>query len=866
MEQKNREADLRVQKKNEEIEILEAIIQKFKDKEEKLNNENEDLKKEVEKTESELKKMRTDWMKLDLVGGRMQRLSGEVHRENGPEEEADEYAMRKVRQRHAENEALGMLAEEYESRLKDRDRQVEALRQRLEEIEFKEADADHFKVKRAVSVQTSDTSQSIDQRTADNARRIQRWKQVAQALADKLGSFVGEVRLARNQLAKELGMGPSENNGGLDDNREDWPQRLIHEFEIRIGDNLFKAKSPQVEHCGSSCVSWLTRVVSEVRQVQCENKEMSQTISKYREQIREVSTRNELINSEVDKIMKKIPESQDAQQKQISELKAELRKRDQQKKAAEDALNELKDKVIPSLRDMLIREQSKAQEMDRQLEQYADLERKYRIAQENEKREPKRQRIGQARDKTTQSSAKRASLAIRHCGSFWRPKEVKRVICHIEDVTPRLFHKSVKTPVSFDRMRAAKDHIVKSTEIKCGSELNESLRDINTVSTSKNKQRIRPISMFTAKDIPEAKPTSTPQPVDWATAKKVQELLEKLIECKDRITELEDEKRRFKQCGRCLINNRFLLEEVKQNLILSSAAKHKTRPTPGKPSTRTSSDMSKVLFRDNLRLHRGATGHFTKQRMATPLASTKGLNSLLKVTGKKWVPRVMTQENEVPVQSKFSMARQSSDQSKMRLEDFMITPRMGRADQLAKHLEKGQYFSRGRHKAMSPLRLDGMEDPQHDKALWKEGSEYAGLSDTSNFKSFTTFLSIPQSLKQNDTRTAASKVTRGSKPGEANEPVKLKKKRRKGTGSKSKKEPTRGVKLRSLGKEKKMTPNQKKMLKKLLKSMRSESKPKRKKRVKQSTGKSIKKDWPASGRRKKASLADRQGQSGKTSN
>lgn len=825
-----------MQKKEQEIEILEVIIQKHKEREEEAQRENEEQRKRVEEIERERDQLRTEKKKLEKVVGMRRDTRGGQFQES--EEEADEYAVRKVRQRHAENRALERLAEDYEERLKDKERQIGAMRRKLEEGEHKE-EFSQMREKKERTVQTEETRKSLDQRIRDQKQESDRWEQVAQTLANKLEKVASEFRKAMHRLARELELGPQER----DTEKSGWAETVMRNFRTKIWDVHFQTESSQVEQCGSASAGWFARVLSEVSQMQRENKEMSGTIAKYTQQIKEVSSRNELINSELDKIMRQIPETQEAQQRQICELKAELRRRDEQKKAAEEALNELKEKVIPSLREMLGKEKQRTKKMDQQMERYADLEQKYRKTQTNE-RENHRNMLAQKEleiRKLHQSKAPPnvTSLGIRHCASFWRPKRTRKVVCDIEDVTPRLFQKRVKTPASFERIKGRQEKLLKSTEVKCASDLNESLQDIHTVSTNKNRLRTTPISMFTTKDVPVAESTLGPQSGDWASAKKVQEVLEKLVACKDRVAELENEKRKFKQCSRCLIANRHLLAEEKQNLILSSGAKRRRWRNPV-----TSSDMSKVLFSENLGFKKRFLRDLAKQRMATPLASTKGLNSLSKVTGQDWAPRLRTHENHPVLKPNFSISRQMGCENRMRLEDFMITPRIERGEQLAKQMEICRYFSgKQADKVVLPENLGGAE---------KDNSVLAGLSDTSNFKSFTTFLSIPKSLKPRET----DEPPRGSPQLDQSEGApKSRKKRKKGSTSKSKKRVTRKVKLKSLGQEQRLTTNEQKMLKKVLKTMRSESKSK-KKRAKRSLDVRAKKGATKTGARKKSCLGN----------
>lgn len=842
-------------------ELYQAIVHKHKEMQVDVEKEKARLVEIVNGVEREmetLKRERNELQRLVDFGGFAQRAKEEGEE---AEEEGDEYATRKIREQQVRRKALQMLAEDYENKLKDKEREIAALRRNLERAEEEKAAGDTRKAVVGAGVQTQETGESIREEQRRIEARAHRWKEAAKRALAKVGDLVAQIEDLEGQMEKVLEI---EAQTGRKERaaRGKWAEDAFAELERKIRNADAVPAADQMETCGLASLSAIARMAAEATQ---ENAKMSQTIAKYSQQIRDVSARNELINSELDKIMRQIPQNRESQRKETAELRAELLQRGEQQASVERALKDLREKVVPSLRQMLRSEQARASEMDARLAQYADLERQFQSEQASLIREKETYAKAIAENQKQLEALRRPSAesqrnrcAVRHCFSFWRPRVRRPPAVDIEDIAPHVFGGRAKTPASFERVKQSRERVLKTTDAKCGSDLGDSLADINTVSTNKGKRRAMPISMFSAKEAPVVEDKGSLE----ALRKELEEALQSLAASRKRAVRLEAERKEFKRCTRCLIANRHLLEEEKQKLILSSGTKRRRqRLNRRPPSQGISVEMAKVLFAENLGFKGRPLEFLKKQRLHTPLASTKGLHSLARLTGEKWERRLLTQGAETSLVSRHLPSRNILPGPGNGYEEFMITPRIERGEHLAKQSEMQRYFSgKRREKMMSPsgssgayvLPSSGFRARRAEPE--KESSLCAGLGDTGNFKSFTTFLSFPKSLQEREADEAHPTSQVSNALVSANTPkVPKKRRKKKASVSKGKKKGAKEHNLAGLVKEQRLTNKETKMLTKVLKTIRSESKPK-KRRAKRSLEAGAKRAGRKGSGRKKSCL------------
>jgi hypothetical protein len=336
-----------------------------------------------------------------------------------------------------------------------------------------------------------------------------------------------------------------------------------------------------------------------------------------------------------------------------------------------------------------------------------------------------------------------------------------------------------------------------------------------------------------------------------------------LIKCKEKLRKAEEHKRMFRKCKRCLIANQNLLDEEKKKLLVSLEVKKKKwkEESLGRKSKKSSPEMSKILFSENS-IFKNKIGEYLKRRkLKTPLASTKGLNSLVKMSCRKKKNRILTEEYKDSNldNNKNKFCKEIIPESRNELEKFMITPRIEREDYRMKKMEMNQYFSNKNPDKFNPLSASNSDyciSVPHgpNKQMNRENNTYQDFTDTSNFKSFTTFLSYPKSHVEKELEHDIH-VQIPSKLSNKLDKPKPKISKKKKSVSKGKKKISKSVKLKGLGQNHNLTLREEKALKKLLYTLRSDSKPKikKKKRVKKSLDVWPKKKMKKSTRGKKES-------------
>jgi hypothetical protein len=244
--------------------------------------------------------------------------------------------------------------------------------------------------------------------------------------------------------------------------------------------------------------------------------------------------------------------------------------------------------------------------------------------------------------------------------------------------------------------------------------------------------------------------------------------------------------------------------------------------------------MSKILFSNNSIFKNQIGEYLKKKKLKTPLASTKGLNSLVKMSCRNKKSRIVTEGNKESKIEHVPFYKEIIPESRKDLEKFMITPRIEREDFRIRKMEMNQYFSSKMTDKINPLSASNSDycislpvGQVQNKILNKDNNTYQEFADTSNFKSFTTFLSYPKSQGEKE---LGMHIKIPSKMSNQIEKPKVKNMKKKKSVSKSKKKTS--VKLKGLGKEHNLTLKEEKALKKLLHTLRSDSKPKIKKKKK----------------------------------
>ena len=871
---------------------LQTEKSKFSEKEQELAR----MADIISGLEREIKELSLSNQKLQRVvkfGGIKERL-----RDEEEEEETDEYAMRMLRENDLNQKTVGRLVDEYESKLADKQRQLDAMSRRLEakeeEMEVSQA-AKSFK-----TVQTEETRESINDHYLKLEQKSGKWKQMAKVLLEKIDVLVSNTEEAEQRLLKQCGLKGKWTYSGehmllnLDRPKEAWPDVLLARIEGKIDSNLAQLTFPELDTKGSSLLGNMPQIINKISELQTSNDDLSKTISKYSQQINEVSQRNELINEELDKIMKCIPKNQEEKTKEIVSLKQQLGKEREKSESVTAALKNLKESVIPSLKQLVEEETQKSKQMDRKLEAYAFLEGEYKslqatldqektrldrmlrekdakmestrnemqgqLQQKERKIRELQTRLNQKPTNQTPANPEKTICGVFHAISFSKLKKRKKPACDIEDILPRVFPKQPDVVESIERVKKCRETTLKSTEMKITGSVCDSFQDIHTVSTNKNRKPRTPISIFKAKEPtnPDSEFGSNSNNAS-VSEKMVSILKEKLFLCKKELRRMQEQKRDFKKCKRCLIENKELWEEEKQSLLFNLDAKRKKwkRESLSRRRQPASPEMSKILFTPNDNFKVKVQQFMRRSKGHTPLATTRGLGTLSGMIDQGWKSNVRTEENEPmasldqkmdPLHKERKLFLQhghSENNAKRGRRQVMVTPRLENDDDRIKKMEINQYFSSHVPSKVKTL-LESNSDQflpnppgeSNDFHLSRANDTLNNLADTSNFKSFSTFLSYQKSQIGRETLENNPKLPLDIDriKNELNEKKNVSQgkgfKKKNAALLKSKKKSAKKNKFSLLGKEKNITLREEKALKKYLTSIRAETKSKQKKKKK----------------------------------
>jgi hypothetical protein len=641
----------------------------------------------------------------------------------------------------------------------------------------------------------------------------------------------------------------------------EWTEIILQDFKNKINSSIFQMNFAEVDTFGSNLITRSPQIISEICQLQQENQELNKTISKYSKQIKEVSMRNELINDELDKIMKCIPKNQEEKTKEIMDLKQNLKIQKEKNEKMEHVLENLKNTVIPSLKKLIEEEKEKSGKMDKQIENYSFLEQEYKNIQQIYKKEKEefnellsqKEALIQQLSKSKKSERNlKGSNGIFHSLSYSKLKTPKTFEVDIEDILPRIFHKKSPALSTIKRIKKSRETTLKSTDIKTHSNETNSFQDINTVSTNKNVKLRTPISVFKIKEPgggQDSELGSFSQNVS-DSEKMVNLLKEKLFMCKKELKQMQEQKQNFRKCKHCLIKNKQLWEEEKQNLLFNLDAKRKKwkQESMTKCKTQLSPEMSKILFTPNENFKIKVQQFLNQKKQNTPMASTRGLGSLSGMVDQRRKHNVRTEENEVYKGPRHVNIQPKKTRTEVTPKHLLITPRVQNHEEKIKKMEINQFFSNKMpNKVKTLLESNSDQFLPHREPILKEyhvmnaHETLNNLADSSNFKSFSTFLSYQKANMERDTLEANPKIPIDINKLQNNSHQRKmasqgKRFKKKSTPSKSKKKSSKKIKFSLLGKEKNITLREEKALKKYLSSIRAEtkSKQKKKRRIKQS--------------------------------